>query len=181
LETLGKNGVKATFFILGRYACRHPEVMREIAAGRHEFGNHSFFHPLFTDLSPITSTLEITYTEAAIDWAIGQHVPMRYFRFPYGRGNRVTRMHLASMGYQSAFWDIDPRGWDPTNSPEDVVEHVRRTAHPGGIVIMHCGSWDDANALADVIRVIREKGLIPGMLSDVLAEADRNVPGYSPP
>jgi len=181
LKTLEEEDVKATFFVLGKYAYQHPEIVRQIAAGGHVIGNHSFFHPLFTALTPITATLEITYTEAAIDWAVGQHVPMRYLRFPYGGRNKTTRLHAASLGYQSAFWDIDPRGWDPENSAEDVVEHVRKTAHCGGIVIMHCGSWDDANALGQVIQAIREKGLLLGTLSDVLSEADRDVPGYTPP
>jgi peptidoglycan/xylan/chitin deacetylase (PgdA/CDA1 family) len=181
LETLAQEDVRATFFVQGRYVYWYPEVIRAIAEGGHEFGNHSFFHPLFTDIDPITATLEIAYTEAAVDWAVGQHVPMRYFRFPYGRRNWATRRHAASLGYQSASWDIDPRGWDPTKDVADVVAHIAYLAHPGGIVIMHCGSWDDANALGDVIRVIHEAGLTPGTLSDVLTPADRDVPNYAPP
>lgn len=178
LETLQAEGVRATFFVQGRYAYRNPEIMRQIEAGGHEFGNHSFFHPQFTSISPITATQELTYTEAAITWALGHPMPMRYIRFPYGRRNNATRLHAASLGYQSASWDIDPRGWDPEKGPEDVVEYIRRTAHPGGIVIMHCMSWDDAHALSDVIQVLRERGLEPGTLWDVLTEADRDVPGY---
>ena len=43
---------------------------------------------------------------------------------------------------------------------------------------MHCGSWDDANALADVIRTLRELGFLPGSLTEVLTEQDKNVPNY---
>ena len=178
LKTLGAEEVRATFFVQGRYAYRNPEIMRQIEAGGHEFGNHSFFHPQFTTLFPITATQEITYTEAAITWALGHPMPMRYIRFPYGGRNNATRLHAASLGYQSASWDIDPRGWDPEKGPADVVEYIRQRAHPGGIVIMHCMSWDDANALSDVIQVLRERGLEPGTLWDVLTEADKNVPGY---
>ena len=124
------------------------------------------------------ATRELTYTEAAIDWAVGQHVPMRYVRFPYGGRNYAARLHAAGLGYQSAFWDIDPRGWDPAHTVTDAVEHIRHTAHYGGIIIMHCGSWDDANALADVIGAIRELGIAPGTLSDVLSAQDYDVPHY---
>jgi peptidoglycan/xylan/chitin deacetylase (PgdA/CDA1 family) len=179
LETLRAENVKATFFVLGKYAYLHPEIMQELVADGHEIGNHSFFHPLFTDISPISATLEITYTEAVLAWAVGEYVPMRYVRFPYGGRNLTTRMHAAAFGYQSSFWDIDPRGWDPEKSVEDVVAHVRKTAHYGGIVIMHCSSWDDVRALPEVLQVIRDKGMTPGTLTDVLTEADRNVPGYA--
>jgi peptidoglycan/xylan/chitin deacetylase (PgdA/CDA1 family) len=178
LGTLREQEVKATFFVLGKYAYLYPEIVRQIVTDGHEVGNHSFFHPLFTEITPITATQEITYTKAVIDWAVGQHVPMRYFRFPYGGRNKTTRLHAASLGYQSAFWDIDPRGWETEKTPQDVVEHVRHTAHKGGIIIMHCGSWNDATALADVIQLIRDLGMTPSTLTDVLTDQDYNVPNY---
>jgi peptidoglycan/xylan/chitin deacetylase (PgdA/CDA1 family) len=181
VQTLREKNVKATFFILGRYVYMFPDLVREIAADGHEFGNHSFFHPLYTAIAPITATQDITYTEAVLDWAVGKHVPMRYFRFPYGGRNDPLRRLAAELGYQSAFWDLDPRGWEPHITSADVVTYIRTTAHNGGIVIMHCGCWDDADALAEIIDVIREKGIEPGTLSDVLTAADRDVPGYTLP
>jgi peptidoglycan-N-acetylmuramic acid deacetylase len=178
LDVLRETDTKATFFVLGKYAYLYPDLVWQLVADGHEVGTHSFFHPLFTEITPTVATQELTYTEVAIDWAAGQHVPIRYVRFPYGGRNYAARLHAASFGYQSAFWDIDPRGWDPTKTVTDVVEHVRHTAHHGGIVIMHCGSWDDANALPDVIRVIRELGMSVGTLTDVLAEQDYDVPHY---
>jgi peptidoglycan-N-acetylmuramic acid deacetylase len=178
LRVLQEQGTKATFFVLGKYAYLYPDIVHQIALDGHEIGNHSFFHPLFTAITPTVATQELTYTEAAIDWAVGQHVPMRYVRFPYGGRNYANRLHAATLGYQSSFWDIDPRGWDPTKTVTDVVEHVRHTAHYGGIIIMHCGSWDDANALAEVIQVIRDLGMTPGTLTDVLNSQDYAVPHY---
>jgi len=177
LETLRQENVQATFFVLGKYAYMYPDIIREIAAGGHEFGNHSFFHPLFTAVTPLTITQEIVYTEAAIDWAVGYHVSMRYIRFPYGGRNDAIRQHAAALGYQSAFWNLDPRGWEPDTTAQDVVGYIARAAYNGGIVIMHCGCWDDARALPDLIRALQAKGLHPGTLSDVLADPDRNIPG----
>jgi peptidoglycan/xylan/chitin deacetylase (PgdA/CDA1 family) len=176
LETLRNAQVNATFFVLGKYAYQRPEIVREIVADGHELGNHSFFHPLFTSISPISATQELTYTESAIARAVGHDVPMRYMRFPYGGRNNATRHLAALLGYQSAFWDMDPKGWEPDKTPQDVVSYVQRTARKGGILIMHCGCWNDARALPAVIETIRARGLIPGTLSDVLSEADRRVP-----
>jgi peptidoglycan/xylan/chitin deacetylase (PgdA/CDA1 family) len=178
LEILREQEVKATFFVLGKYAFLFPDIVRQIAQDGHEIGNHSFYHPGFTAMTPISATQEIIYTESAVEWAVGRHIPMRYFRFPYGDRNNATRMHAASLGYQSAFWNIDPRGWDPEKTSEDVVQHIQATAHSGGIVIMHCGSWDDAHALADVIQAIRDLGMTPGTLTDVLTEQDNAIPDY---
>lgn len=178
LDTLHRENVQATFFLQGRLVYRNPELARRIFADGHELGSHSFFHPLFTDLSPIHMTQEITYTEAAIAWAVGEYVPMRFFRFPYAGRNRTTLEHVATLGYQSSFWDLDPRGWDTAVSAQDIVDAVEQRVQRGSIIIMHCSSWDDAMALSDIIRAIRERGLHPGTLTDVLQPQDRDVPGY---
>src|ERR1041384_4871041 len=46
LRILDEAGVKATFFVLGRVAEEHPEVVREIAAAGHELGTHGYSHTL---------------------------------------------------------------------------------------------------------------------------------------
>jgi len=179
LNTLHEENVRATFFILGRYAYNRPDITRQIVEQGHELGNHSFFHPLFTDLAPVTATLELLYTEAAVALAVGEPVPMRYVRFPYGGRNWAVKAHAATWGYQSAFWDIDPKGWEPDKTPQDVVDYMQRAIHPGGVAILHCSSWNDAHALPEVIRLIRDRGMEPGQLSDVLTQADRDVPDYT--
>lgn len=44
VETVGKANVKATFYMLGWVAERHPEIARKIAAAGHEVGCHSYLH-----------------------------------------------------------------------------------------------------------------------------------------
>ena len=178
LDILRHEGVQATFFVQGRFAYLHPEIVRTMVADGHELGNHSFFHPLFNDLTPLEMTREITYTEAAIAWAVGEYIPMRYFRFPYSGRNGYTLRHVASLGYQSSYWDMDPRGWEPDVTARDVIDHVRQHAHGGGILILHCSSIDDIYALPDLLQALRDQGLTPGTLSEVLAPEDRDVPGY---
>src|SRR5665213_61725 len=46
LNALKANNVKATFFIVGRMAHAHPEVLARIAAEGHLLANHSANHPM---------------------------------------------------------------------------------------------------------------------------------------
>ena len=48
LEVLARHDVKATFFLIGRYAQQCPEIAREVAKAGHVVGNHTFNHPLLT-------------------------------------------------------------------------------------------------------------------------------------
>lgn len=50
LEMLDDHGVKATFFVLGWTAERHPEVVRSVVAAGHEVACHSYGHPVVFEL-----------------------------------------------------------------------------------------------------------------------------------
>ena len=45
-------GVRATFFILGKVAQDHPEIVREIAAAGHDVGTHGYSHTLIYTQTP---------------------------------------------------------------------------------------------------------------------------------
>ncbi|MEK7237423.1 MAG: polysaccharide deacetylase family protein, partial [Nitrospirota bacterium] len=51
-ELLAKHGMKATFFILGWVAERHPELVKSLAAQGHEVASHGYGHELVTTQSP---------------------------------------------------------------------------------------------------------------------------------
>ncbi len=51
LDLLDRHGVRATFFVLGWTAARHPDLVRRIAAAGHEVGCHSFAHPVVFELT----------------------------------------------------------------------------------------------------------------------------------
>ena len=46
LDLLDRHGVKATFFVLGWTAERHPDLVAEVVRRGHEIGCHSYSHPV---------------------------------------------------------------------------------------------------------------------------------------
>jgi polysaccharide deacetylase family protein (PEP-CTERM system associated) len=52
LGILARHGVKATFFIVGEVAEKHPGLIQEIADSGHEIGCHSYSHRLIYGLTP---------------------------------------------------------------------------------------------------------------------------------
>jgi len=52
LQLLERYQIKATFYVLGYVAEKHPSLVREINAAGHEIGSHSYWHRLVYDLSP---------------------------------------------------------------------------------------------------------------------------------
>lgn len=52
LELCAEADTKATFFLLGWVAERHPEMVRRIADAGHELGTHSYWHRKVYELTP---------------------------------------------------------------------------------------------------------------------------------
>ena len=52
LDLLSESGVRATFFILGDLAEKHPNLIKRISDRGHELGSHGFSHKPIDQLSP---------------------------------------------------------------------------------------------------------------------------------
>src|SRR3954454_10460957 len=52
LEDLDRAGARATFFVLGWIAARHPTLVAEILAAGHEVGSHGHLHRRVYELDP---------------------------------------------------------------------------------------------------------------------------------
>lgn len=71
LEILARHRVRATFFVLGWVAQRHPDMVRQIAAAGHEVGCHSYAHQLVYELSPKQFREDTLRAQTAIEHACG--------------------------------------------------------------------------------------------------------------
>jgi polysaccharide deacetylase family protein (PEP-CTERM system associated) len=80
LELLSRRDVRATFFVLGWVAERHPGLVREILRGGHEVGCHSYAHRLVYDLTPDAFREDTRRAVAVIQDAGG--VTPRAYRAP---------------------------------------------------------------------------------------------------
>jgi len=86
LAALRKANIKATFFIVGRMAKTHPDILREIAAEGHLLANHSATHPLLSssyDRHPERLIRQIKIVNDEIVPLQPRHTRL-FFRAPYG-------------------------------------------------------------------------------------------------
>jgi polysaccharide deacetylase family protein (PEP-CTERM system associated) len=80
LDLFAEHGVKATFFVLGWVAERHPGLLRRIAREGHELASHSYWHRLVYDLTPEDFRDDLRRAREVIESAAG--VTVRGFRAP---------------------------------------------------------------------------------------------------
>ncbi|MEF2967220.1 polysaccharide deacetylase family protein [Paenibacillus sp. M1] len=161
LQVLRKEGVKATFFVVGHRAKKYPELLRKIHAEGHIIGNHSFSHPVFKKRSLKQFQSEILRTEKIILGITGYRPKL--IRPPYGEINEEQVRWAKQHGYTIVNWNVDSLDWKGLDQ-EKVVQNVLGTVGPGSIVLQHAGGGTGSNltgtieALPEIIHTLRAKG-----------------------
>jgi len=123
LEVLAKYEVRATFFMIGRFVRRRPEIARAVAAAGHLIGNHTMTHPLLLVRPASVVQRELSDCNAALEDALG--APVRWFRPPHG-GRRPDVLRTArELGLTPVMWNAMGYDWNPT-TPEAVERNILR-------------------------------------------------------
>ncbi len=154
LQTLRERRIKITFFVTGDFIATYPDIVRQIAADGHEFGNHSLTHPDLRKVSDEQIRHELEATEQLLKLTTGK-TTRPFFRPPYGEyDNRVLRLAQAH-GYTTVCWSLDSLdSVGVSKSPRFLVERITSRLGVnevrGAIVLMHC----DSNATATALPVI---------------------------
>ncbi|HMC71061.1 MAG TPA: polysaccharide deacetylase family protein [Mycobacteriales bacterium] len=175
LETLRAEGVRASFGMTGKWAEQNHDLLLAIAAGGHEFINHTYDHASFTGLSsgeaPLSTeqrALEISRTETTVYHLTGR-TTRPYFRPPFGDLDQSVLTDVARAGYPTiVMWTVDTLGWKGATADE-IVQRSLELAEPGAIYVMHVGSQSqDGVALGRVIDGLRAAGYGFGAVSEVI-------------
>lgn len=128
LDVLKANGIKATFFILGKNAELYPELVRRVTEEGHSIGNHGMNH------------LNGWLTEAgryADDVAKGREITgAEIFRPPYGRMT-PAQYRLLKETERIVFWDVISGDFDRNIDGNTVMNNVLKNARNGSIIVMH--------------------------------------------
>src|SRR5580698_8102616 len=143
LEVLARQGVQATFFLIGRYVEQRPEIAREIVRAGHVIGNHTFTHPLLTFKSEAEIRQELTHCRSALRDAIGE--PSNLFRPPFG-GRRPAVLRVArDLGLEPVMWNVT--GYDWNAPPAEVIEgKIAKQMRGGDVILLHDGGHKQMGA-----------------------------------
>ena len=157
LEILQEYDAKATFFLIGERARRHPELVALIKAAGHEVGNHYFSNGSILNHSDadFLDRLEQTENESGIT------TRPKLFRPPGGVA-RPRQLQLArERGYECVLGCAYPH--DPMHPPAWYIQWlIEKNLVPGAIVILHDGISDPTRsirALPHILAAGREREL----------------------
>jgi peptidoglycan-N-acetylglucosamine deacetylase len=136
LETLRKQGVTATFFLVGRKAEEHPDVARSILDAGHGVGLHSHAHDrLFALRSERRVREDLEQGIAALEKVTGRRPVL--FRPPIGHTNPIIARVAGALDLTVVGWTVGGRDGIAAARPSRVIARVRRGLRDGAIVLLH--------------------------------------------
>lgn len=134
LELLARYKLSATFFLIGKKAARHPELVRQILEQGHTIGNHSWEHDNFLMLrSSKRIAADIHRTQQKLKELGGEPV---FYRPPAG----ITgpRLGKALQGENLHAVTFSCRAYDRGNrNIFNLAEKITRKLKPGDIILLH--------------------------------------------
>ncbi|MCM3748251.1 polysaccharide deacetylase family protein [Paenibacillus pasadenensis] len=160
LDILAREKVKATFFIVGERALKHPDMVQRIVAEGHAVGNHSYDHTSYASLSMSEFKDQVERTNKLLHSQLG--FTPRFIRPPYGEILPEQLLWTQSRGYYVVNWNVDTEDWKGLG-PDQILRNVRRTLGPGSIILQHAGGGigedlsGTVKALPRLIQLLKQK------------------------
>jgi peptidoglycan/xylan/chitin deacetylase (PgdA/CDA1 family) len=184
LAELDRLGVRATFFLTGRWAARVRSLAAEIVAAGHEVAVHGYGHQCLLLRGPTGTYDDLARGLDAVASATGTEP--RWFRPPYGVLTGPALRAAKRLGLTTVLWTAWGEDWAPGMTPESVHRTVLADLSGGGTVLLHDsdvtatpGSWRATlGAVPLVVASAFERGYKVGPLAEhgVRSAARQGVP-----
>ncbi|MDT8716289.1 polysaccharide deacetylase [Clostridium sp. 19966] len=171
LETLKKNNVTATFFIIGKMAEESPELVKKEFNEGYSIGYHSYSHnysKMYGSLNDFEN--DFNHDDAIMKSILGSNFSSRIYRFPGGAFQNPKYVPYENFLKEKGYTYID---WNALNgdaespgkkTPQQLFTRFKNTVESGYkedlIVLMHDTYTKESTAeiLPSIIEYLKNKG-----------------------
>jgi peptidoglycan/xylan/chitin deacetylase (PgdA/CDA1 family) len=161
LAALAHECVQATFFLIGKPASEHPDLVRRIAAEGHTIGHHTWLHRSLMQIPPSETTDEIDHGISAVEMAlngVATTTPSTpFYRFPGFETTPATLELLQSRGIVVFGTDLWASDWNKMTPKQELRLLTNRLKRAGrGIILLHDPKAQTAAMLPAFLRYLRD-------------------------
>ena len=151
MDILSEYDVNATFFLVGFWAEKYPEIVRSIFDRGYEIGTHSNTHPDLAKMSRDEIKLELTQSIEKINKACPK-ANVKLFRPPFGAYDNAVLDTAESLGLTTIQWSVDSLDWKGGSGAE-ICERIMSKVQSGSIILCH----NNADHILDALPAVLER------------------------
>lgn len=166
LNTLKKEDVKASFFMVGQWAEKFPDAVKLIANDGHDIANHGYSHLRMSTIGKEKCKTEIELCNQKLEEISG--VKVKLFRPPYGDYNNIVIDTCNELGCYPIQWNVDSLDWKKEMSKQAILDRILKRTKPGSIILFHNDTQYTAELLPNIISELKAKGLEFAAVSEMI-------------
>jgi peptidoglycan/xylan/chitin deacetylase (PgdA/CDA1 family) len=146
LDILARHEVKATFFMVGKFAVEQKQLVRRVAAEGHLIGDHTWSHPKLSTCPAMGIHDELKRTRDALEQILGS--PVKFFRPPFGARRPAVFRIARELALEPVLWNAMTNDWNEPSAEKIAatlskrVETMTRSGNAVNIVL-HDGNHRD--------------------------------------
>lgn len=171
LDVLARHGVRATFFVVGSLAERHPDVVRRMAQEGHEVESHGYVHRALAGLPVDEIRSDLSRASQVIARLTGRR-PI-YFRPPEAAADGQVVMAAQAEGVRILLWTNIGAEHRPDVPVEEMVDRLVRAAHPGAVFMLHADLPGTPQLVDALLRELARRRIHALPLGELLRAAAR--------
>ena len=143
LDVLAEHNVRATFFMVGKFATGERELARRVSDAGHLVGNHTWSHPDLSRASDPQVLDELTRTNDILSEITGKR--MRYFRPPFGARRPYVLKLARQLDLVPVTWNAMTSDWSEPSADKiatDLMNKIDRNQRRGysANIVLHDGN-----------------------------------------
>ena len=165
IDVLKDYDCTATFFLVGFWVDKYPEMVKAIDDAGLEIGTHSNTHPDMAKLSYETIKSELTTCMSKITQITQKEIKL--FRAPFGSYNNTLISTASELGLKTIQWDVDSLDWKGLSASE-VTNRVMQKTKDGSIILMHNNADNVVESLRLSLDWLKMKGYKVSSVSELI-------------
>lgn len=172
VETLQEYNCNATFFLVGFWVDKYPEMVKAIDNAGIEIGSHSNTHPDLTTLNATQIREELTLCGNMITAITNKSVEL--FRCPYGAYNNTVLDVVGELNMIPIQWSVDSLDWKGL-SAESITSRVLNKVENGSIILCHNNADNILDALTMILDRLTMQGYKVVSVGELISHSDYTI------
>lgn len=134
LDLLNKYEIKATFFLVGSFARKNPDIVSRMVREGHEVGVHSNTHKsaFLMDRRRFCNDMDSSLINLK---KVG--VTPSLYRPPYGHSRRYSALEAGRRGMRMVKWDVMAQDWRGHTTSDIIAGKILRRVFDGAVICLH--------------------------------------------
>lgn len=179
LKTLKENGVKATYFVIGKQAEELPDIIKALYDSGMTIENHTYSHNYDSYKSEEACLNDFSRCDNVLEKLLKTNAS-KFIRFPGGSDNQVSnrqvmskiRNDIVNKGLYYVDWNVSAGDAEPVRlESKDIIKNIidQCSTKNFAVVLMHEAEdkKNTADALDKVIKALKSQGFIFRTFGDI--------------